>query len=355
VLKNLSFFKQKLSELEKSLADKSTMLNPEKYRETAKEHGRISQIVSIGTKLEKVVSDLDSARNILNSQTEDEELVSIAKEEIADLEEQKALIEKQYKILLIPSDKNDSRNTIIEVRAGTGGEEASLFAADIARMYIRYAERAGWKVEILNSNETEKHGFKEIIFSLEGENVYKRIKYESGVHRVQRVPETEASGRIHTSAVTVAVMPEAEDIDVQIKPEDLRIDTYRASGAGGQHVNKTDSAVRITHIPTNTIVACQDNKSQHKNKAQAMKVLKARIYEKIQQDENRKRSTQRKTMIGTGDRSAKIRTYNFPQSRVTDHRFGLSLHNLDEIMNGNLGPLLDALIEKDHEEKLRLL
>ncbi|MCK5655109.1 MAG: peptide chain release factor 1, partial [Candidatus Aureabacteria bacterium] len=313
------------------------------------------QIVSIGTKLEKVVSDLDSARNILNSQTEDEELVSIAKEEIADLEEQKALIEKQYKILLIPSDKNDSRNTIIEVRAGTGGEEASLFAADIARMYIRYAERVGWKVEILNSNETEKHGFKEIIFSLEGENVYKRIKYESGVHRVQRVPETEASGRIHTSAVTVAVMPEAEDIDVQIKPEDLRIDTYRASGAGGQHVNKTDSAVRITHISTNTIVACQDNKSQHKNKAQAMKVLKARIYEKIQQDENRKRSTQRKTMIGTGDRSAKIRTYNFPQSRVTDHRIGLSLHNLDEIMNGNLGPLLDALIEKDHEEKLRLL
>ena len=355
MLKNLSFFKQKLSELEKSLADNVTMLNPEKYRETAKEHGRISQIVSIGTKLEKVVSDLDSARNILNSQTEDEELVSIAKEEIADLEEQKALIEKEYKILLIPSDKNDSRNTIIEVRAGTGGEEASLFAADIARMYIRYAERVGWKVEILNSNETEKHGFKEIIFSLEGENVYKRIKYESGVHRVQRVPETEASGRIHTSAVTVAVMPEAEDIDVQIKPEDLRIDTYRASGAGGQHVNKTDSAVRITHIPTNTIVACQDNKSQHKNKAQAMKVLKARIYEKIQQDENRKRSTQRKTMIGTGDRSAKIRTYNFPQSRVTDHRIGLSLHNLDEIMNGNLGPLLDALIEKDHEEKLRLL
>ncbi|MCK5161083.1 MAG: peptide chain release factor 1 [Candidatus Aureabacteria bacterium] len=355
MLKNLSFFKQKLSELEKSLADNITILNPEKYRETAKEHGRISQIVSIGTKLEKVVSDLDSARNILNSQTEDEELVSIAKEEIADLEEQKALIEKQYKILLIPSDKNDSRNTIIEVRAGTGGEEASLFAADIARMYIRYAERVGWKVEILNSNETEKHGFKEIIFSLEGENVYKRIKYESGVHRVQRVPETEASGRIHTSAVTVAVMPEAEDIDVQIKPEDLRIDTYRASGAGGQHVNKTDSAVRITHIPTNTIVACQDNKSQHKNKAQAMKVLKARIYEKIQQDENRKRSTQRKTMIGTGDRSAKIRTYNFPQSRVTDHRIGLSLHNLDEIMNGNLGPLLDALIEKDHEEKLRLL
>lgn len=355
MLKNLSFFKQKLSELEKSLADNVTMLNSEKYRETAKEHGRISQIVSIGTKLEKVVSDLDSARNILNSQTEDEELVSIAKEEIADLEEQKALIEKQYKILLIPSDKNDSRNTIIEVRAGTGGEEASLFAADIARMYIRYAERVGWKVEILNSNETEKHGFKEIIFSLEGENVYKRIKYESGVHRVQRVPETEASGRIHTSAVTVAVMPEAEDIDVQIKPEDLRIDTYRASGAGGQHVNKTDSAVRITHISTNTIVACQDNKSQHKNKAQAMKVLKARIYEKIQQDENRKRSTQRKTMIGTGDRSAKIRTYNFPQSRVTDHRIGLSLHNLDEIMNGNLGPLLDALIEKDHEEKLRLL
>ncbi|MCK4948106.1 MAG: peptide chain release factor 1 [Candidatus Aureabacteria bacterium] len=355
MLKNLSFFKQKLSELEKSLADNITILNPEKYRETAKEHGRISQIVSIGTKLEKVVSDLDSARNILNSQTEDEELVSIAKEEIADLEEQKALIEKEYKILLIPSDKNDSRNTIIEVRAGTGGEEASLFAADIARMYIRYAERVGWKVEILNSNETEKHGFKEIIFSLEGENVYKRIKYESGVHRVQRVPETEASGRIHTSAVTVAVMPEAEDIDVQIKPEDLRIDTYRASGAGGQHVNKTDSAVRITHIPTNTIVACQDNKSQHKNKAQAMKVLKARIYEKIQQDENRKRSTQRKTMIGTGDRSAKIRTYNFPQSRVTDHRIGLSLHNLDEIMNGNLGPLLDALIEKDHEEKLRLL
>ncbi len=355
MLKNLSFFKQKLSDLEKSLADNVTMSNPEKYRETAKEHGRISQIVSMGTKLEKVVSDLDSARDILNSQTEDEELVSIAKEEISDLEERKVLIEKEYKILLIPSDKNDSRNTIIEVRAGTGGEEASLFAADIARMYIRYAERAGWKVEILNSNETEKHGFKEIIFSLEGENVYKRIKYESGVHRVQRVPETEASGRIHTSAVTVAVMPEAEDIDVQIKPEDLRIDTYRASGAGGQHVNKTDSAVRITHISTNTIVACQDNKSQHKNKAQAMKVLKARIYEKIQQDENRKRSTQRKTMIGTGDRSAKIRTYNFPQSRVTDHRIGLSLHNLDEIMNGNLEPLLDILIEKDHEEKLRLL
>ncbi|MDD5644342.1 MAG: peptide chain release factor 1 [bacterium] len=352
---SLEFFREKLSELESKLSDNSLLSDKKKYAETAKEHSRISQIVSAGSRLQKVLSDLKSAREMADSDSADDDLKELAKQELSELEETKNRLEKEYNFLLIPPEPNDSKNTIIEVRAGTGGEEAALFAADISRMYMRYAESKGWKAEILSSSETEKQGFKEIVFLLEGNGVYKLMKYEGGVHRVQRVPETEASGRIHTSAVTVAVLPEAEEIDVKIDPEDLRIDTFRAAGAGGQHVNKTESAVRITHIPTGIVVSCQDEKSQHKNKAKAMKVLMARVYDNLTEKENSKRASQRKTMIGSGDRSAKIRTYNFPQNRITDHRINLTLYDLESIMNGDLNALIDRLMEKDCEEKMKNL
>lgn len=352
---SLELFRKKLSELEDKLSDNSLISDTKKYAETAKEHSRISEIVSTGYLLEKVLSDLKSARELIDSDGADEDLRQLAKQELSELEIRKDQLEKEYNFLLIPPEPNDSKNTIVEIRAGTGGEEAALFASDVSRMYMRYAESKGWRVEILSSSETEKQGFKEIVFLLEGGNVYKQMKYEGGVHRVQRVPETEASGRIHTSAVTVAVLPEAEEIDVKINPEDLRIDTFRAAGAGGQHVNKTESAVRITHIPTGIVVSCQDEKSQHKNKAKAMKVLRARVYDKLQEAENSKRASQRKTMVGSGDRSAKIRTYNFPQNRVTDHRINLTLYDLESIMNGDLDELIGKLIEKDYEEKMKNL
>ncbi len=352
---SLELFRKKLSELEAKLSDNSLISDTKKYAETAREHSRISQIVSTGLRLEKVLADLKSAEEVMDSDNTDEDLRQLANQELAELEIRKSQLEKEYNFLLIPPEPNDSKNTIVEIRAGTGGEEAALFASDIMRMYMRYAEARGWKVEILSSSETEKQGFKEIVFLLEGGNVYKQMKYEGGIHRVQRVPETEASGRIHTSAITVAVLPEAEEIDVKINPEDLRIDTFRAAGAGGQHVNKTESAVRITHIPTGIVVSCQDEKSQHKNKAKAMKVLMARVYDKLQEEENSKRASQRKTMVGSGDRSAKIRTYNFPQNRVTDHRINLTLYDLESIMNGDLNELIDKLIGKDYEEKMKNL
>ncbi len=279
-------------------------------------------------------------------------LYETAAEEIPDLEKRLVKLNYKLKILLIPPDPNDQRGVVMEIRAGTGGDEAALFAGTIYKMYSYYAQKKGWKSELMSVRESDRGGFKEIIFGLSGNSVYSRLKYESGVHRVQRVPETETSGRIHTSACTVAVLPEAEEIDVQINNEDLRVDVYRSSGPGGQSVNTTDSAVRITHIPTGTVVSCQDEKSQIKNKAKAMKVLRSRLLIVKQDEENAKRSESRKSMVGSGDRSAKIRTYNFPQGRFTDHRIHLTLHSLDAILSGNIDQIIDALVKADQEKIL---
>ena len=283
---------------------------------------------------------------------DDAELSKMAAEEIPGLKTRLEKLNYKLKILLIPPDPNDQRGVVMEIRAGTGGEEAALFAGSIFKMYSYYAQKKGWKSEIISTRESERGGYKEIIFNLSGSGVYSRLKYESGVHRVQRVPETETSGRIHTSACTVAVLPEAEEIDVEIRTEDLRVDVYRSSGPGGQSVNTTDSAVRITHLPTGTVVSCQDEKSQIKNKAKAMKVLRSRLLMVKQEEENAKRSESRKSMVGSGDRSAKIRTYNFPQGRFTDHRIHLTLHNLNDILSGNLDQIIDELIRSDQEKIL---
>jgi len=278
---------------------------------------------------------------------------ALAKEEIEALKCKSAELEKELKVLLLPKDPNDEKNILLEIRAGTGGEEAGLFAQELLRMYLRYAESKGWKTDILNQSNTGMGGLKEVILLIEGEGVYSRLKHESGVHRVQRVPETETQGRIHTSAVTVAVLPEAEEVDVEINPEDLRIDVYRSSGHGGQHVNVTDSAVRITHLPTGLVVTCQDEKSQHKNKAKAMKVLRSRLLNMEQEEQRRKISAERRSMVGSGDRSEKIRTYNFPQGRVTDHRIGLTLYRLEDILQGELDQLIDPLTTHFQAEALK--
>ena len=283
----------------------------------------------------------------------DQEMKKLAREEIESLKSDLTELEKELKLLLLPKDPNDEKNIILEIRAGTGGEEAALFAADLLRLYLRYAELKEWKTEVLSSNITGIGGFKEVIILIEGEKVYSRLKHESGVHRVQRVPETEAQGRIHTSAVTVAVLPEAEEVDVEIDPDDLRVDTFRSSGHGGQHVNVTDSAVRITHLPTGLVVSCQDEKSQHKNKAKAMKVLRSRLLDIQQAEQQSKISEERRNMVGSGDRSERIRTYNFPQGRVTDHRIGLTLYQLEDILQGNLDMIIDPLITHFQAESLK--
>jgi peptide chain release factor 1 len=284
---------------------------------------------------------------------DDPELVELAKAELEGLEEKRDELEEKLRILLVPKDPNDSRNTIVEIRAGTGGEESALFAADLLRMYTRFIENKNWKMELMSSNETGMGGLKEVIYLVSGDNAYGTLKYESGVHRVQRVPVTESGGRIHTSAASVVVIPEAEEVDVHIDPHDLRVDVYRSSGPGGQSVNTTDSAVRITHIPTGLVVSCQDEKSQHKNKAKAMKVLRARLLDRARREQEEQISQTRKSQVSTGDRSAKIRTYNFPQQRVTDHRIGLTLHRLNEILDGDLDALIDALRQADIAEKIK--
>jgi len=283
---------------------------------------------------------------------DDDELVEMAKAELVELEEENTSLEESFRKLIVPKDPNDSKNTIVEIRAGSGGEESALFAGDLMRMYSRFVERRGWKMELLSKSETGIGGFKEVIFMVNGADAYGTLKYESGVHRVQRVPVTESSGRIHTSAASVAVLPEAADVDIAIAPNDLRVDVYRSSGPGGQSVNTTDSAVRITHIPTGMVVSCQDEKSQHKNRAKALKVLKARLLDKAQREEEEKRSAERRSQVGSGDRSAKIRTYNFPQQRVTDHRINLTLHRLNEILDGDLDEVVAALTNADISAKM---
>ncbi len=344
--------RERYEELEKLLADEKVLSNSRLLMKYAKERRELEDIVKKSEEYEKISQDMSEAEEIIHS-SNDRELEELARQEIERLRHRKEVVERELKELLLPRDPNDERNTIMEIRAGTGGEEAALFAADLFRMYSRYAEDRGWKVEVLGSNPTGVGGFKEIIFLVEGKGAYSRLKYERGVHRVQRVPVTESSGRIHTSAVTVAVLPEADEVDVEIKPEDLKIDVFRASGPGGQHVNTTDSAVRITHIPTGIVVQCQDEKSQHKNKAKALKVLRSRLLEKARLEQEEKRAKERRQQVGTGDRSEKIRTYNFPQGRVSDHRIGLTLHKLEDILDGELDEIIDALAAHDTEQRIK--
>ncbi|MFC1601543.1 peptide chain release factor 1 [Candidatus Sumerlaeota bacterium] len=333
------------------LGDPELLGDQNKYRRAAKRHAELERIVA---KRDELLAARRSRKEALElAQDADEDMAAMARQEAAEAEQQIEELEQGIRLMLLPADPNDDKNIIIEIRAGTGGEEAALFVADLLRMYTRYAETQGWNVELLGSNQTGLGGFREVSFSIAGERVYSRMKYESGTHRVQRIPETEASGRIHTSAVTVAVLPEAEDVEVNIRQEDLRIDVYRSSGPGGQSVNTTDSAVRITHLPTDLVVSIQDEKSQHKNRQKAMKVLRARLYDLEQAKQDAKITASRKAMVGTGDRSQRIRTYNFPQNRLTDHRIGLSLYSLDRAMEGDIHQALEALMLHDQTERLK--
>jgi peptide chain release factor 1 len=329
------------AELEKKLADPGLSKAPGEFARVARELGGLRATVDAGQRYERAVSELAGAREMLAEG--DAELREMAKAEVDRLTADVESLDKEVRRLLVPRDPNDDKDAILEIRAGTGGEEAALFAADLFRMYSRYAETRGWKMEVLNTSDSERGGLKEIIAELSGEGVFGDLKWERGVHRVQRVPETESAGRIHTSTVSVAVLPEAEEVDITIDPADLRIDVYRSSGPGGQSVNTTDSAVRITHLPTNTVVTCQDEKSQHKNKARALKILRSRLLEVEQRRVAEERAGERRAQIGSGDRSEKIRTYNFPQSRVTDHRAGITMHRLEQILEGDLGEMLEGV------------
>ncbi|MAR29442.1 MAG: peptide chain release factor 1 [Candidatus Marinimicrobia bacterium] len=338
--------------LSKEMSDPNIIGNINKYTQIAKEHKGLEEVVAKGKEYISLTNQLNEYNEVMSSN--DDELKDLIKDDLAQIKLDIEEMQEELKILLIPKDPNDNKNIILEIRSGTGGDEAALFAADLYRMYVMYAEKNNLKMEILSFNENEGtgNGIKEAILSVTGEGAYGNLKFESGVHRVQRVPETESSGRVHTSAATVAVLPEAEDVDVEINDSDLKIDTYRASGAGGQHVNKTESAIRITHIPSGTVVTCQDESSQHKNRDKALKVLRSRLFDMEIERRHKERSDTRKTMVSTGDRSAKIRTYNFPQGRVTDHRINLTLYKLQEVLNGSLDELLDAL--KLEEQKTQL-
>ncbi len=348
----LKSIENRYEEIEKKMEDPSLVTNVSELMRLSKEKAEIEEIVNKYRAYKGVVEELKQTREMLSTEA-DPEFRQMVEEEIGNLEKQKDKMIEELKFMLIPRDPNDEKNVVVEIRAGTGGDEAALFAADLYRMYIRYAERKGWKVEIVESNETAIGGFKEITFLVEGKGAYSRLKFESGVHRVQRVPVTEAGGRIHTSAATVAILPEAEEIDIEIDPDDIRIDTFRASGAGGQYVNRTDSAVRITHLPTGIVVSCQDERSQIKNRAKAMKVLRSRLLDMKRREQAEKMDNMRRVQIGSGDRSEKIRTYNFPQNRVTDHRIGLTLYKLASILDGELDELIDALIAAERAEKLK--
>ena len=337
-------------ELGEKLADPAVMRDPNQLKALGREHAELSEIVTVGHEYRRVLDTIEQARQIITA-GEDDELVELARADLEELGPRCEAMEARLRALLAPADPEDTRNVIMEIRAGTGGEEAALFAADLFRMYQRFAERQGWQLDIADSNPTTKGGFKEIVFAVEGSRVYGTLKYESGVHRVQRVPVTEASGRIHTSAASVAVLPEAEEVELEIRQQDVKIDVFRSSGPGGQSVNTTDSAVRITHLPTNTVVTCQDEKSQLKNKTKAMKVLRARLLDNLRREQDEKIAAERRKMVSTGDRSAKIRTYNFPQNRVTDHRIGLTIQNLTGILDGRLDELSAALHAADQKER----
>ena len=349
----LNQVEKRYEELNQLLSDPKVISDQAKYREYAKTQSELEKIVVRYREYKEVEKRIEEAKQIFRQESEDHELRELARMEMDELEVRKDDLETRLKLLLLPKDPNDDKNIILEIRAGTGGEEAGLFAADLARMYTRYAERKGWKTEVMSSHPVGVGGFKEIILGIQGEKVYSYLKYEMGVHRVQRVPVTESSGRIHTSAVTVAVLPEAEEVDVEIKTDEIRIDIYRSTGHGGQSVNTTDSAVRITHLPTGIVVSCQDEKSQHKNKAKGLRVLRARLLKKYQEEQHDQIAQDRRSQIGSGDRSEKIRTYNFPQSRITDHRIGLTLYKLESILSGELDEVIESLITHFKAEELK--
>lgn len=350
-LEKLRLLSSKFQEAERKLSNSSVVLSQEEYKKFSKQYSYLRPIVEKYTQYSNLLNSIKDIEELKNS--EDSQIKELAFVEYNDFIEMKNKIEFEIKMLLIPPDPNDNKNIIVEVRAGTGGDEAALFVGDLYRMYTRFAEKNGWKYEILDSSPTGLGGYKEITFEINGKKVWRYLKFEKGTHRVQRVPETEISGRVHTSAVTVAIFPEAEEVDVEVKMEDLRIDTYRSSGAGGQHVNKTDSAIRITHLPTGLVVACQDERSQMKNRAKAFKVLRAKLYDRKILENAKQISNERKLQIGSGDRSEKIRTYNYPQNRITDHRIGYSIYNITEVMDGDLSCLINKLIEADTEFKLK--
>ena len=347
----LDFILEKYEELSLKVSDPDIINNQPLWQKHIKEMGEMEPIVNKYKEYKKAKESIAEAKEML--EMGDEELKELAKMEIAELEDQIPAMEDELKVLLLPKDPNDEKNVILEIRAGTGGEEAALFAQDLLRMYLRYAERRGWKAEIMDANDTGIGGIKEASVLIKGKGAYSRMKYESGTHRVQRVPETESSGRIHTSAATVAVLPEVDDVEVEINPNDVRVDVYRSSGNGGQCVNTTDSAVRLTHIPTGLVVTCQDEKSQIKNKDKEFKVLRSRLYDMKLQEQNAEISAERRSQVGSGDRSERIRTYNFPQGRVTDHRIGMTIYKLDSFLDGEIDEIVDGLITSDQAEKMK--
>ena len=352
MFEKIEIFDKRYSELSQRLYEPSVAADPEQYQKTMKELKSIEEMVLFYREYKQAVKSQDESIEILE-ESGDSDLKELAQLELDEAKQNIEELSEKLKILLLPKDPNDERNVIVEIRGGAGGEESALFSAVLFRMYSMYAEKKGYKVEIVNANETELGGYKEISFMIEGEGAYSRFKYESGVHRVQRVPETESQGRVHTSTTTVAVLPEAEDVELEIDPKDLKIDTFRSSGAGGQHINKTSSAIRITHLPTGTVVECQDERSQYKNKDKALKVLKSRLLKEKQDKQASEIAANRKSQVGTGDRSERIRTYNYPQGRLTDHRIGLTLYKLEDILNGNLDEVIDALVTADRAEKLK--
>ena len=354
IIERLEKIAEKFKEIEENLGKPEIIADQKKFQALAKEHKELQPIYETYMEYKKTKQGIEEAIEIIDM-GEEPELVELAKEEKKELEEKLEQLETELKKLLIPKDPNDEKNVILEIRAGTGGEEAALFAQDLFRMYTRYAEKKGWKVEILSLNETGLGGIKEVIATISGKGAYSRLKYESGVHRVQRIPVTESGGRIHTSAATVAILPEAEEVDIQIDEKDLKIDTYRASGAGGQHVNTTDSAVRITHIPTGIVVTCSNERSQIQNRIKAMKILRARLKEFYERQQKEQVDSARRSQVGSGDRSEKIRTYNFPENRVTDHRIKLTLYNLEEFLDGELDEMIDALSAAEQAEKIEAL
>lgn len=352
MIKRLEQMAQRFAEVSEQIQDPELVKDPKKYKEIMREHSHLSSVMEAYEEYKTVLQGIEDSK-LLITEEEDHDMKEMAREELKELEEQKPKIEEKIKFLLIPPDPLEEKNIIMEIRGGTGGDESSLFVADLFRMYTRYADMKGWKYEIMDANETEVGGYKEISFSISGKYVYGSLRYESGVHRVQRVPETEAQGRVHTSAVTVAVLPEAEETEIDIKPEDVRVDVMRAGGPGGQCVNTTDSAVRLTHIPTGIVVIQQDEKSQIKNKAKAWRVLRARLFDLEESKKNAERAAARKNMVGSGDRSERIRTYNFPQNRLTDHRINLTLYKLEQVMQGQLDELIDALCIYNKEALLK--